>query len=210
MQPDYRASVRRGLIWGIVIAGHIGLVAWLYAMHAVPDYQERRNLQAEAMDAMRAQFLSVPRKSPGPMLKQPSIIPRVRTAAPRKQRAPPPVPTGSLMPVAGLPSEQPFKPLVDPLAPAGADGTNVGSLPHYAGNPNLHQPGRNAGPKLPGADDGAFAKTFHVLNEPSISDNLHGVGQYMSCSLIEMKRNKAGGGLDPAIARAYTELGCTK
>jgi hypothetical protein len=41
MQPDYRASVRRGLIWGIVIAGHIGLVAWLYAMHAVPDYQER-------------------------------------------------------------------------------------------------------------------------------------------------------------------------
>ncbi|WP_448096445.1 hypothetical protein [Luteibacter yeojuensis] len=31
--------------------------------------------------------------------------------------------------------------------------------------------------------DGAFAKTFHVLNEPGISDSLHGVVQYMSSAL---------------------------
>ncbi|SEW06343.1 hypothetical protein [Luteibacter sp. 329MFSha] len=210
MQPRYQASVGRGILWGIIIAAHVGLIAWLYAMRARPDVELPYASQEQPMDALRVRFVSASVQRRQPIDRHAPKVVTLQTSASRTLRAPSSIPSRTPEPASGRPPGQPSEPSADSVGPTGGAQTDADSLPHFSGNPDLRQPTWNAAPRAPGASDGELAKTFHVRRETSIDDSVRGIGRYMACSRVQMKRNQVGGSIDPTVATAYAALGCKK
>ncbi len=64
--------------------------------------------------------------------------------------------------------------------------------------------------RLPGGTDTKLSGTLRVVSPKSLRDRVKSIGDYMSCSKIEMARNRPGQLNVVQIADAYTAHGCKK
>ncbi|GAA0920513.1 hypothetical protein GCM10009552_41340 [Rothia nasimurium] len=199
-----REAITRGVVIGMVLFGHLMLVAVLLGL--------RGNGMASSTDASRtpASALEVslhdtqrvaPPPPPLPSLptRHAAVIPASRTARITQE----PVAPAPSPPVTNAPLAQPGSDIVATPAPPSGD----------YGDPSLRRgldaAGRHAGPSLPGSTIPVTAG-IHVVPPPSISDTVRKVGTYMECSKIRMRRNLPGGTLDYRVMQSYETLGCKK
>lgn len=199
-----REAITRGVVIGVVLFGHLMLVAVLLGLrgNGMDSSTDASRTPASALEVSFHDTQRVPPPPPTlPSLptRHAAVIPASRTARITQEPvAPAPLPS-----VTNAPLAQPGSDIVaTPAAPSGDYG-----------DPSLRRgldaAGRHAGPSLPGSTIPVTAG-IHVVPPPSISDTVRKVGTYMECSKIRMRRNLPGGTLDYRVMQSYETLGCKK
>jgi len=62
---------------------------------------------------------------------------------------------------------------------------------------------------LPGYANGSKVRGVDLAPPSSIRKSIERIGDFLTCSQIQMKRQTAGYGLDRRLAQAYEAVGCT-
>jgi len=199
-----REVITRGVVIGVVLFGHLMLVAVLLGLrgNGIDSSTDASRTPASALEVSFHDTQRVP-PPPPPLPSLPTrhaaVIPASRTARITQE----PVAPAPSTPMTSAPLAQPGSDIVAiPAAPSGDYG-----------DPSLRRgldaAGRHAGPSLPGSTIPVTAD-IHVVPPPSISDTVRKVGTYMECSKIRMRRNLPGGTLDYRVMQSYETLGCKK
>lgn len=199
-----REAITRGVVIGVVLFGHLMLVAVLLGLrgNGIDSSTDASRTPASALEVSFHDTQRVP-PPPPPLPSLPTrhaaVIPASRTARITQE----PVAPAPSTPMTSAPLAQPGSDIVAiPAAPSGDYG-----------DPSLRRgldaAGRHAGPSLPGSTI-PVAAGIHVVPPPSISDTVRKVGTYMECSKIRMRRNLPGGTLDYRVMQSYETLGCKK
>lgn len=202
----WRRVVRNGVLIGLVSWLHLTLFVALMFMNPRPP---RSDTAPEGGDPVVLHARLIRRQSVAHPPRPTAAGPRARARVTLRPAVYARTPPSLSEPLPTLPS------VPEPVSAAPATvGTYQAADADAFGDPSIRRAlidaQSAARPALPGGTDSRLSKAMRVVPPPSLRDELKSIGDYMSCSQIEMARNRPGQLNVVQIAQAYTAHGCKK
>lgn len=200
---EWHRVFRHGVTLGLVVGGHLMLLLLLVAYH-VQRVESYAAAGEDASPVLRVS-LNLRRNNPAPA-PAPAPPASMRIASPLSARSTSRKTTG----VVQAKQEQALPAALEAAAPEIHDVETSGQL---YGDPGITR-ALSAGstrevPALPGYASGSKARGVDLAPPSGIRNSVRRIGDFLTCSQIQMKRQTAGYGLDRRLAQAYESMGCT-
>ncbi len=201
---EWRRVFRNGISLGLVFAGHLMLLLCLIAYRAerIESNAVTEDKSSSVLHASLDLRRDLPVPPPSMHIAAPLPVKRMSRHAPavHVNREDAPV----LSAETDLPGEH-------EMEADARSGTSTGSQPY--GDPDITHALSSDSTKhaatLPGYANGSKVRGVDLAPPSSIRKSIERIGDFLTCSQIQMKRQTAGYGLDRRLAQAYEAMGCT-
>lgn len=200
---EWYRSLRRGVVLGLVLALHSGLVLFLLAARA-PLWQRPMAARASRSDALQVVFVA------------PATVKQLKAAVAAVEPLPPVKHRPDVRPMRASASRS-----IARMAPRD-HAAERRSTPAMTLDLSLPSPTRDDAPsrwheavqrareahlpRLPGAVAGSVVQQIRLPPPASIKDSLRSIGTYLSCSAIKIQQEQQGHSM--RLDKAAAEAGC--
>lgn len=202
MRPiEWHRVFRHGVTLGLVVAGHLMLLLFLvaYRVQRVEPYaavgEDASPVLRVSLDHRRDNRALAPAPPASMRIASPlsvrSTSRKATTVVQVKHEEAPPVALG-----AEAPEVQHVETSGQPYGDPGITRA-------------LSAGGTRPEPALPGYTNGSKTRGVDLAPPSSLRNSVRRIGDFLTCSQIQMKRQTAGYGLDRRLAQAYEAMGCT-
>lgn len=205
MKPiEWRCVFRNGFTLGLVVAGHLMLLLCLIA-YRVQRIESNVVAEDEASLALHVS-LDLRRNRPSLPTSERIAARLPAKAAPRNAPAvhmnqkDAPTPSAD----ANLPEERGVEAETRTSASTGSEPYGDPGITHALSSGSTQRK-----PALPGYANGSKARGVDLAPPSSLRSSVKRIGDFLTCSQIQMKRQTAGYGLDRLLEQAYEATGCT-